>query len=1295
LSSEELDELLNDAFEHLWQGRYRMALASAKKVFDQKQDDAQSAVCLAWAYLENGNTAQALELANYAVDLSADEVEPHLYRGFILMRLGIFEGALLDLNIAIKHKVKLLAWAYVNKARALAGCGRYFEALEEIERAREIGGNKDEKLLKLRKWYRRAAGIKKGLFGDSFKSEMELLEDGEEAMKQQEFWFAIWAAKKILEDPSKINQYDEANLLRLEALIALFQFKPAYEEAKLLEERLGPYERYQAAMYKILQNYTPSPKDESIASDTNIEARRTDVQRFNEDFITTINCRVFDPNRNPALNAGAYYLQFNKEAVTLIAAETIVFNPYYLKENIKWPCEAIWFNNEAEIGKRDFELEIEKDWKDVVFVQTFGSEIKGQWQEGNGRVEIFIQGKKICERWFSIGNTEIPNEEEIVLPLEEFSVSDKGPVNQQAPAAANEQHGELDEELVEELIAGLDKFTGLKSVKQGMRDFVDYLSFVKDRKKSGLKTQDNFSLHSVFLGNPGTGKTSVARLLGKIFKAMGLLEKGHVVEVDRAALVGQYIGETAQKTDKILNDAVGGVLFIDEAYTLSKKGGTGQDFGQEAIDLILKRMEDKGNEFAVIAAGYPDEMNSFLDSNPGMKSRFTHFFNFEDFSPEELTEIFQSMAANEEYEVEPEALEHLKKKFTKLYRERDNSFGNARLVRNVFNDSKMQLGKRYLALPKDERTKKALSAITLSDIEKYFDAEDKANIQIPINEEELDKALTKLNKLIGLDSVKKEINEIVKLARYYKEQNKNLSEEFLSHILFLGNPGTGKTTVARIFSEIYSALGILPKGHLVEIDRQGLVAGYVGQTAEKTKAVIDKSIGGVLFIDEAYALIKQGSESGGDFGKEAVDTLLKRMEDDKGRFIVIAAGYTDEMQNFVESNSGIKSRFSKTLIFEDYSPDNLMKIFTNSLANKDYKVEAEAMIYAKKYFNELYRSRDKSFGNARIVRNLIDEGLRKQLLRAAVIPPDKRTKEELHTLKYEDIKDIVSAPGKNKTIKIEGDEEKLEGLLGELNSLTGIESVKKSVEKLISGLRVSKLREERGLRIINKNLHSVFLGNPGAGKTTVARLLSKIYKEMGLLEKGHLVEADRALLVAGYPGQTAIKTDEVIQKALGGFLFIDEAYTLARGADDYGKEAIETLLKRMEDYQGQFAVIVAGYPAEMKYFIDANPGLESRFANYFMFEDFTPRQMLAITDTLSSKNGYKLDEGAWQMLYEIFTDLYKKRDKNFGNARTVKKIFYEAVGNQEERLNHLNLNDDEDLITITIDDIGNLSISEI
>ena len=544
-------------------------------------------------------------------------------------------------------------------------------------------------------------------------------------------------------------------------------------------------------------------------------------------------------------------------------------------------------------------------------------------------------------------------------------------------------------------------------------------------------------------------------------------------------------------------------------------------------------------------------------------------------------------------------------------------------------------------------------------------------------------ASQQLNQMIGLTDIKQRLVEISAwLTILAHRKNKSPEETPTLHMIFSGNPGTGKTTVARLFGELLREAGVLKRGHVVEATGSNLVAEYVGNTAIKTNNLIDTALDGILFIDEAYVLSEPDR---GGFGSEAIDTLLVRLETDRSRLVVILAGYPARMKRFLDSNPGLSRRFPAENIFNfpDYNPTELWEILAKILAKKELSYRAEAENALKQVVEALYERRDERFGNAGEMRNLAESIDRRRAVR--LVQNNLPLNEPIQVADMPEVyAKFLSKPLPNP-----------DEVLKEINALVGLPIVKKYLADLFSRLKYEEIRKRNDQTFTAEHLlqHLVFKGNPGTGKTTVARLVAKIYFSLGILKKGHCVEVSRYDLVAGYVGQTAIKTREKFMEALDGVLFIDEAYALTRGGGDaFGLEAVDTLTKLMEDYRGRVIVIVAGYPPEMDGFLRSNPGLSSRFYAPIMFSDFNKQDLITILSLMAEKEGYILPLPVLDAAGYALTSLHRSLGNNFGNARSVRELFNNMkvnLGNRVIEAIHIGKGkiSDSDLVTFISADI--------
>ena len=544
-------------------------------------------------------------------------------------------------------------------------------------------------------------------------------------------------------------------------------------------------------------------------------------------------------------------------------------------------------------------------------------------------------------------------------------------------------------------------------------------------------------------------------------------------------------------------------------------------------------------------------------------------------------------------------------------------------------------------------------------------------------EEKTESALIRLEALPGRRTVAERIRGDVDYAQHQQANGRAEDEEqrdqrpavgrLLDHsdekppaqvnlsYALAGKPGTGKTIIARLVAEAFKEAGILRSGHFIEATVQDLVGEYVGQSALKANNLLSRARGGVLFIDEV-----QGFEKDNQFHREAIRTILKYAEDYRGDISVIVATYPDEMDAFLSIDPGLPRRFSQRIDLEDYDAATCVDIFNYIAAEKKVEVDSDLQEKLEGLFEAWINDRTKKedFSNAGSVRNLVEAMDRARFNRGGSDAP----------LSLKDVPEDYQAYSEAAIRRTGDPDERLEYALKELNALTGLGKVKEAVQKIVDGIKVAQMTGQEAKIVPG---HYSFEGNPGTGKTTVARLLGHIFRELGVLKSDRVVEVMRSDFVGRYQGHTGRNVQEIADRAMDGVLFIDEAHNLIKDENDtYGREAIGALTPILENERGRLCVIVAGYSAPMERLFAVDPGWKSRFTheNRIQFDDFEPQEMEQILRQMCKGDGFKLHSDLDHNLPSIMARLREVEGDDFANGRSVRNFFNTMVTHRNRRL---------------------------
>ncbi len=751
-------------------------------------------------------------------------------------------------------------------------------------------------------------------------------------------------------------------------------------------------------------------------------------------------------------------------------------------------------------------------------------------------------------------------------------------------------------------------------------------------------------LSFVITGDAGTGKTTVAQTIAAALAAAGVL-KSPIAEIVNPVDYDTWIKNADKHAQRLANSA----LIIEEAQKLVPEREAEEVAKLDHILQMSRRWREDASKPIVIITG-SRRLAKFFTENPNSASAINYFFETEEITVDGLMEIARRQLRDKFHRsLTAEADQKLRRIFVNDRRSPEDSLGACG------HDAAARAYGIDLA---------ALSASGGPLGSEYVIGKEFCPKTLP-------EVMAEFNRYVGVDEVKDAIRTIANSIE--QEVKTGKPPKVMHHYQFLGNPGTGKTTMARLFADALNALGALPVGHLVEVTKDDLVSSYVAGTTSKVVSVFQKAMGGVLFIDEAYQL---GND---DHGKDAIATILTQAENNRGRLVVIMAGYTKEMGEFAQINSGLDSRFDKKINFRDYNAEELTEIFRRLVvsSNDGLRLDPEAEAQVGNVFKKMYLTRTRTFGNAREVRTVFNRAVENMKNRLASNPESGY---------FLTMSDIEGEEGKTKTV---------DEILAEFDDMKGMESVKAQIRSIARAVELDRRRVQTG-RAKSKvqNYHIAITGSPGTGKTEIAKRLGRIFKAMGVLSKGHVVVRERKTLLDSMANSAGANMDKAIDEALGGVLFIDEAYNLIpmsnpSDKDKDGTAAVEALMTRMSADAGKFITVIAGYKAEIDEFIaNANKGLSRRFTHRIHINDYPVDVLVEIYKGLVAKDSFTLTPEAEDLLQKKVQEMVTMKDNNFGNAGSMVKLYSETIERQANRLGESMDNlTEEQMFTIEATDI--------
>ncbi|KAI8627392.1 ATPase [Xylariaceae sp. FL1651] len=736
----------------------------------------------------------------------------------------------------------------------------------------------------------------------------------------------------------------------------------------------------------------------------------------------------------------------------------------------------------------------------------------------------------------------------------------------------------------------LDTLMGMIGLEDVKKTFLGIKAMVDTAARQRIPTTSE-RFGCTFLGNPGTGKTTVARIYAKFLTSMGVIAGSCFKETTGSKLANMGVSGCQKLLDDVLNEG-GGIIFIDEAYQLSSGNSSG---GLAVLDFLLAEVENLNSKVCFILAGYAKQMESFFAHNPGFPSRFPLQLKFEDYTDQEILKILE-LKTNTKYDGRMKAEDGLRGLYCRIVARRLGSgrgkegFGNARAVENML----ARIGRRQSERLRSERR----AGLKPDDL--LLKKEDLIGPE-PSNALLKSEAWSKLQNLIGLTSVKESVGSLVDSIRtnYQRELKEEPIIEYSLNRVFLGSPGTGKTTTAKLYGQILVDLGMLSNGEVIIKNPSDFVGSYVGHSEKNTKGILAAAAGKVLVIDEAYGLYGGGgSQGGGSFSdpykSAVVDTIVAEVQSTPGDDrCVLLLGYKDQMEEMFQNvNPGLSRRFplASAFVFEDFNQKELARILDMKIKQQGFGATENAKRVA---LEMLDRARNRpNFGNAGEVDILLNDA--KSCHQKRLTAGKTQLVSTLEALDFDEDFDRLEHSNTN-VAQLFKDSVGCERIV---STLQGYQETVRTMKAL--GLDPKE----------NVPFNFLFRGPPGTGKSTTARKMGQVFYDAGFLASADVLDCSASDLIGQYIGQTGPKVRQLLDKALGRVLLIDEAYRLAEG--HFAKEALDEIVDATTKpkYHKRLIIILAGYEGDINRLLNVNPGLTSRFPEVIDFYPLEPTQCL-------------------------------------------------------------------------------------